>query len=238
MSILSFRQAFHGRLFGSLSTTRSKPIHKLDIPSFDWPQADFPALRYPLEKFAKENEAEEARCLKQVEDVIKQSQGKVAGLVVEPIQSEGGDNHASPKFFQGLRDITKRYNVVFIVDEVQTGVGSTGTFWAHEKWNLSNPPDIVTFSKKFQAAGWYFNNRDLIPNMPYRQFNTWMGDPVRALLAKSIISQIRKYNLIENTKSVGNYLYEKLEGLAGRYPSMYLNLRGKNEGTFIAWTLT
>jgi 4-aminobutyrate aminotransferase/(S)-3-amino-2-methylpropionate transaminase len=61
------------------------------------------------------------------------------------------------------------------VDEVQTGVGSTGTFWAHEKWGLAKgeEPDIVTFSKKFQAAGWYFNNDKLIPNKPYRQFNTW-----------------------------------------------------------------
>ena len=65
--------------------------------------------------------------------------------------------------------------MLFIVDEVQTGVGSTGTFWAHEKWSLAQgeEPDIVTFSKKFQAAGWYFNNDKLIPNKPYRQFNTW-----------------------------------------------------------------
>jgi len=61
------------------------------------------------------------------------------------------------------------------VDEVQTGVCSTGTFWAHEKWGLAkgDEPDIVTFSKKFQAAGWYFHDEKLIPNKPYRQFNTW-----------------------------------------------------------------
>jgi 4-aminobutyrate aminotransferase/(S)-3-amino-2-methylpropionate transaminase len=52
-----------------------------------------------------------------------------------------------------------------IVDEVQTGVGSTGTFWCHEKWNLQTPPDIITFSKKFQAAGWFFNDPELIPNV-------------------------------------------------------------------------
>ena len=52
MSILSFRSAFHGRLFGSLSTTRSKPVHKLDIPAFDWPQASFPRLNYPLAEYA------------------------------------------------------------------------------------------------------------------------------------------------------------------------------------------
>lgn len=169
LSILSFKSAFHGRLFGSLSTTRSKPIHKLDIPAFDWPQATFPQLKYPLEDHVQENAAEEKRCLEEVEHLIKTFHNPVAAVMVEPIQSEGGDNHASPAFFQGLRDITKRNKVLFIVDEVQTGVGATGKFWAHDHWNLSTPPDMVTFSKKAQTAGYYFGNPALRPNKPYRQ---------------------------------------------------------------------
>ncbi|MBE7179995.1 MAG: aminotransferase class III-fold pyridoxal phosphate-dependent enzyme, partial [Terriglobus roseus] len=78
LSILSFKTAFHGRLFGSLSTTRSKPIHKLDIPAFDWPQASFPALKYPLEEHAAENAAEEKRCLEEVEHLIKEYHHPVA----------------------------------------------------------------------------------------------------------------------------------------------------------------
>jgi 4-aminobutyrate aminotransferase/(S)-3-amino-2-methylpropionate transaminase len=70
LAILSFANSFHGRGFGSLSTTRSKAVHKLDIPSFDWPQAPFPALKYPLDKFATENAAEEKRCLEKVEELI------------------------------------------------------------------------------------------------------------------------------------------------------------------------
>ncbi len=132
MSILSFKSGFHGRLFGSLSTTRSKPIHKLDIPAFDWPQASFPMRKYPLEEYTSENAAEEARCLVETEDLIQNFHNPVTAVVVEPVQSEGGDNHASPEFFRGLRDITKRHNVMLIVDEVQTGVGATGKFWAHE----------------------------------------------------------------------------------------------------------
>lgn len=96
----------------------------------------------------------------------------VAALIVEPIQSEGGDNHASPAFFQGIRDITKKHGVVMIIDEVQTGFGATGKFWGHAHWNLSSPPDIVTFSKKAQTAGYYFGDRALIPDKAYRQFNT------------------------------------------------------------------
>lgn len=87
LAILSFKDSFHGRGFGSLSTTRSKAIHKLDIPSFNWPQAEFPALRYPLEKFAAENTAEEQRCLRQVEDLI--TSWCVSKLFPVPFNSEG-----------------------------------------------------------------------------------------------------------------------------------------------------
>jgi 4-aminobutyrate aminotransferase/(S)-3-amino-2-methylpropionate transaminase len=235
LSILSFKSAFHGRLFGSLSTTRSKPIHKLDIPAFDWPQATFPQLKYPLEEHVQENAAEEKRCLEEVERLIKEFHNPVAAVMVEPIQSEGGDNHASPAFFQGLRDITKRNKVLFIVDEVQTGVGATGKFWAHDHWNLSTPPDMVTFSKKAQTAGYYFGNPALRPNKPYRQFNTWMGDPSRALIFRGIIEEVERLNLVENTRITGDYLYAGIERLAQKYPEHFQNLRGKNQGTFIAW---
>jgi 4-aminobutyrate aminotransferase/(S)-3-amino-2-methylpropionate transaminase len=235
MSILSFKSAFHGRLFGSLSTTRSKAIHKLDIPAFDWPAAPFPNLKYPLEEHARENAEEEQRCLQETERLIKEWHNPVAAVIVEPIQSEGGDNHASPAFFQGLRDITKRTNVLFIVDEVQTGVGATGKFWAHEHWNLSTPPDMVTFSKKAQAAGFYYGNPALRPAQPYRQFNTWLGDPVRAILFRAIYEEVQNKNLVENTAITGEYLYKGLETLAQKYPQAIQNLRGKGQGTFIAW---
>lgn len=235
LSIMSFKSGFHGRLFGSLSTTRSKAIHKIDIPAFDWPQATFPTLKYPLEEHAQENAQEEQRSLQEVERIIKEYHNPVAAVVVEPIQSEGGDNHASAAFFQGLRDVTKRNNVLLIVDEVQTGVGATGKFWAHEHWNLDTPPDMVTFSKKAQTAGYYYGNPALRPNKPYRQFNTWMGDPARALIFRGVIDEIERLGLVENTASTGAYLYAGLERLAQKYPEHFQNLRGKGQGTFIAW---
>lgn len=235
LSILSFKSAFHGRLLGSLSTTRSKPIHKLDIPAFHWPQAPFPACKYPLDQYAAENAAEEKRCLEETERLIKEWPLPPAAIVIEPIQSEGGDNHASPAFFKGLRELTRKHNILFIVDEVQTGIGSTGKFWAHDHWGLADPPDMVTFSKKAQTAGYYFGNSDLKPNKPYRQFNTWMGDPARALLFRAIIREIERLGLVENTAAVGDYLYGGLERLAQRYPNEIKDLRGKGQGTFLAW---
>lgn len=234
--ILSFDKGFHGRLFGSLSTTRSKAIHKLDIPAFDWPKAPFPALKYPLAEFAVENAEEEARCLGEFEKIIKSyPPNTISAIIVEPVQSEGGDNHASAAFFQGLRDITLDNEILMIVDEVQTGVGASGKFWAHEHWNLTTPPDMVTFSKKFQAAGFYFSNPELQPKQAYRQFNTWCGDPSRALIAKTIYQEIAKNNLVEKTAAVGDYLYSGLAELFGRFPNKAKNLRGENFGTFIAW---
>ncbi|KAF7532073.1 hypothetical protein G7054_g8283 [Neopestalotiopsis clavispora] len=235
LSIMSFKTGFHGRLFGSLSTTRSKPIHKLDIPAFDWPQATFPQLKYPLEEHVEENAKAEKDALAEVEHLIQNWHLPPAAVIVEPIQSEGGDNHASPAFFRGLREITQKHGVLMIVDEVQTGVGATGKFWAHDHWDLPTPPDMVTFSKKAQTAGYYFGNPELRPNKPYRQFNTWMGDPARAILFRAIIEEIERHNLVENTAKVGDYLFSKIEELAKKYPQDFQNLRGKGQGTFIAF---
>lgn len=103
------------------------------------------------------------------------STSPVAAVIIEPILSEGGDKHASPEFFRSLRLIARKHGSFFIVDEVQTGVGATGTFWAHEKWGLKEgeEPDFVTFSKKMQAAG-VFHKKETRPNAPYRNYNTWM----------------------------------------------------------------
>ncbi|RMY62190.1 hypothetical protein D0863_11034 [Hortaea werneckii] len=234
-SIMSFDGGFHGRTFGSLATTRSKAIHKLDVPSFDWPSAPFPKLQYPLDQFAQENAAEEERCIHEVERIIDSNPKPVAAVVVEPIQSEGGDNHASANFFRELRRVTERRGVLLIVDEVQTGVGPSGKFWAHEHWNLPSPPDMVTFSKKAQAAGFYYGRKDLRPKQPYRQFNTWMGDPARALVFKAILEEISRLNLVDNAAQTGKHLFDSLEALAKKYPHEILNLRGKDRGTFIAW---
>ncbi|GAA5796204.1 hypothetical protein HPULCUR_001574 [Helicostylum pulchrum] len=232
MSILSFNQAFHGRLFGSLTATASKAIHKVDIPAFDWPKATFPQLKYPLQDHVEHNQRVEKESLQEVEDFITKTNKTVAAVVIEPIQSEGGDNHASPDFFRKLQAICQNNDVLFIVDEVQTGVGATGTFWAHEAWNLPSPPDMVTFSKKFQAAGFYLSPR-LRPTQAYRLYNTWMGDPVRAMQAAAIVQEIENKDLLNNVQNVGKYLQDNLTEMTKTTPIE--NIRG--QGAFIAFDL-
>lgn len=111
LSILSFKGSFHGRTLGVLATTHSKPIHKLDIPTLDWPIASFPRYKYPLEDNIEYNQKQDDMCLEEVKHLYEYYKNvkkrPVAGMVVEPIQSEGGDNHASPYFFQNLQRIAR-----------------------------------------------------------------------------------------------------------------------------------
>ncbi|TDH68023.1 hypothetical protein CCR75_004381 [Bremia lactucae] len=238
LSILSFYGGFHGRLLGCLSTTHSKAIHKVDVPAFDWPVASFPKLKYPLDVHMAANEAEEARCLDEVERLlIRSSKGtkfeesRIAGMIVEPIQAEGGDNHASPLFFRQLRDLAAKYNVAFIVDEVQTGGGSTGKFWAHEHWDLENPPDLVTFSKKMQTGG-YYAKREFRLKESYRIFNTWMGDPSKMITLKAVLDVLESDHLLENVSITGEYLKAGLFDMAAEFPALVSNVRG--QGTYLA----
>uniref|UniRef100_G1SZL3 4-aminobutyrate aminotransferase, mitochondrial n=2 Tax=Oryctolagus cuniculus TaxID=9986 RepID=G1SZL3_RABIT len=234
-SILSFMGAFHGRTMGCLATTHSKAIHKIDIPSFDWPIAPFPRLKYPLEEFVKENQQEEARCLEEVEDLIVKYRKKkktVAGIIVEPIQSEGGDNHASDDFFRKLRDIARKHGCAFLVDEVQTGGGCTGKFWAHEHWGLDDPADVMTFSKKMMTGG-FFHKEEFRPNAPYRIFNTWLGDPCKNLLLAEVINVIKREDLLSNATHAGKALLTGLLDLQARYPQFISRVRGR--GTFCSF---
>ena len=233
LSILSFKGGFHGRLFGSLSVTCSHPIQKLDIPTFSWPQADFPNLKYPLHEHKRENEAEEERCLARVEEIFheEKKQRPIAAAIIEPIQAEGGDRHASPDFFNKLRNIVAKNNAFFIVDEVQTGVVTTGKFWAHENWNLDQPPDYVTFAKKMQIGGFYYND-GYKPAEKNRIQSTWNGDPSKLLTLKEILKVIDDENLVENVKDAGQVLLDGLKQLQEKFPQYLSGARGL--GTFCA----
>lgn len=231
LKVISFEGGFHGRTLGALSATRSKAIHKLDFPAFDWPVVPFPANRFPLDEHVDENRALEARVLEQVEDVLRRADGTVAALIVEPVQGEGGDRHASAGFFRALRALLTRYEAAFIVDEVQTGLGATGTFWAHEQWHLDEPPDVVTWSKKFQLGGLHLR-AEFLPEEAYRLFNTFLGDPFRAAQAEVILDVVAREGLVDHTRRVGELLVKELTALCARHPSLFSHARGA--GTFAA----
>ncbi len=85
------------------------------------------SLQYPLEQFTSKNIAEDNRCVSAAEEIIIASHSPssispIAGFIIEPIQGQGGDNHANPSFFSKIRNICSRHGIAFIIDEVQTGV--------------------------------------------------------------------------------------------------------------------
>lgn len=231
LEVISFDGAFHGRSLGALSLTRSKAIHKLDFPAFPWPMAPFPANRFPLDQHETYNRLVEAQSLTAIRKIIEERAGRVAALIVEPIQGEGGDRHASPDFFRRLQRLLDEHGVAFIIDEVQTGLGATGTMWAHEQWGLAHPPEMVTFSKKMQLGGVYIRE-DLFPEHAYRIFNTFLGDPLRGAQLEVILEVIERDHLLENTRITGALLLEGLRSLVARFPGIFSNARGV--GTFAA----
>ncbi|XP_064602101.1 4-aminobutyrate aminotransferase, mitochondrial-like [Liolophura sinensis] len=227
LSILSFSNGFHGRTMGALAVTHTKPLHKLDFPGPNWPIATFPQLKYPLEDFTTENRAEEDRCLEEVRDLIEKFKKKspVAGMIIEPIQGEGGDNFATPYFFQGLQDIAQENEIGLLLDEVQTGCGVTGKFWAHEHFNLRDPPDLVTFSKKMLTGGFFFKDQ-FRSKEPYRIFNTWVGDPAKIVLLEEVVKVIKEQNLLNNVQLTGQKFLSGLQNAQSRYPALLSNARG------------
>ncbi|XP_041362444.1 4-aminobutyrate aminotransferase, mitochondrial-like isoform X2 [Gigantopelta aegis] len=228
LTFLGFKGAFHGRSIGALAITHSRPVHKLDVPQPDWPMAPFPRLKYPLDEFARENRKEEDMCLAATREQIEKYNNKgtpVAGMAVEPIQCEGGDNHATPYFFQGLQDITKEYHMGFLIDEVQTGCGATGKMWAHDHWDLKDGPDVVTFAKKMLTGGFYYKDKYRVKE-GMRIFNTWSGDPSKVALLEASLNVINEEDLINNMMRVGDYLQKGLHDMQVRFPGVVMNARG------------
>lgn len=234
-AVMSFEKGFHGRTFGALSLTRSKPLHKVDIAAFEWPVSPFPALKFPLEQHKKENDEMIEKCLAETERLLVEYKKKgkpVVAAIVEPIQAEGGDRHASGEYFKKLQALLARHGTYFIVDEVQTGLGATGKMWAHEHWDLPSSPDIVTFSKKVQSGGFYYK-KELRPVQAYRIFNTWMGDNARTAYFEKIVDVILSEDLVAKTARTGDFLYKEMVKIQDKFPGLVQSTRG--QGTFIAF---
>ena len=116
---------------------------------------------------------------------------------------------------------------------MQTGVCSTGKFWAHEHWNLTTPPDFVTFAKKMLSCGFY-HRHDTRVQQGYRHFNTFMGDPVRAQLTAAQNKIIEEDKLAEVAAQTGTHLQNRLFEISDKYPNLVGKVRGM--GTFLSFS--
>ena len=155
-------------------------------------------------------------------DVVRRSR-RVAAVLVEPIQGEGGVRLASARFMRKLRLLTRIYDVPLVFDEVQTGWGMTGRLWAHELFDLPCPPDVVTWAKKAQNGVLFVSEELATFFQEEKKFNTtWEGDSVGmvrllALLDKLDLDQVRR---------TGERARSGLEALAREYREIVKNVRG------------
>ena len=133
--IIHFREAFHGRSGYTLSLTNTADPRKYQyFPRFDWPRIINPKLRFPItDQVLAETIAVEQQAIAQIQAAVRANPDEIAALIIEPIQGEGGDNHFRPEFLQELRRLADENDFLLIVDEVQTGMGATGTMWASEQ---------------------------------------------------------------------------------------------------------
>jgi 4-aminobutyrate aminotransferase-like enzyme len=154
--------------------------------------------------------------------VLRRAQ-RVAGVLVEPIQGEGGLRLASSSFFQRLRLLTRIYDVPLMFDEVQTGWGATGRLWAHELFELPCPPDVVVWAKKAQN-GVLFVSEDLATFFQEeKKFNTtWEGDSVGMLRLLGYLDRLDP----EQVSRTGALAREGLEQLAKDYKDLLQGVRG------------
>ena len=236
--VIHFKQAFHGRSGYTLSLTNTKDPRKYEyFPKFDWPRIENPKRIYPVteENLCKVVEAEK-RAIEQIENVLETRKNKVACIIIEPIQGEGGDNYFRKEFFQKLREICDREEILLIFDEVQTGIGMTGKMWAFQHYDVI--PDVVSFGKKTQVCGILANKEklDQIPNNVFKESSrinsTFGGNYIDMLRFKLILEVIEQEKLVENAAEKGKYILSKLNEIAKETKKIH-SVRGL--GLFIAF---
>jgi L-lysine 6-transaminase len=238
--ILHFEQAFHGRSGYTLSLTNtSDPRKTMYFPKFDWPRVVNPKLTFPLTPENLEATiAMEHLAIAQIERALAENPDDIAALILEPIQGEGGDNHFRAEFLVQLRTLCDENDMLFILDEIQTGMGLTGTMWAFQ--GLGITPDLFTFGKKTQVCGFASNDRILgekenVFTVSSRINSTWGGNLVDMVRCKRILEVMAEEKLVENAKTTGEFLLGKLIEVASEFPGKVTNVRGR--GLFIAFDL-
>ncbi len=234
--VIHFREAFHGRSGYTLSLTNTADPRKYQyFPKFDWPRIPNPKLTFPLDDAAlAQVEAVEAQAVAAIEAAVAAHPDDIACLIIEPIQGEGGDNHFRGEFLRKLRELADRHEFLLIFDEVQTGFGATGKWWAHQWFDVK--PDLISFGKKTQtcgiAAGPRLDEVDSVFKVPSRINSTWGGNLVDMVRGTRILDIIREENLLDHGVAQGARLLQGLQEIHRDFPEFTSNPRGR--GLFCA----
>ncbi len=235
--ILHLTKAFHGRSGYTLSLTNTEPIKTERFPVFDWPRIDVPAMVFPMADHLDGVVAAEQHALAQARRAFAERPDDIAAFIAEPIQGEGGDNHLRPEFLQAMQELVHAHDALFILDEVQTGVGTTGTPWAYQQLGLR--PDVVAFAKKAQLGGIMAGGRvDEVPDHVFavsgRINSTWGGGLTDMVRCRRILEVIEAEGLIEQAGPKGARLVAGLDAIRAA-TGLISNVRGR--GLFAACDL-
>ncbi len=229
--VLHLRKAFHGRSGYTLSLTNTDPVKTALFPMFDWPRIDVPAIHFPMDVSVVE--AAESAALAQARAAFAAHPHDIACFIAEPIQGEGGDNHLRPEFLQAVQALCREHDALFVLDEVQTGCGMTGSAWAYQQLGVA--PDIVAFGKKLQVCGIMAGGRvDEVPDNVFRVSSrlnsTWGGNLTDMVRSRRYLEVISCEGLIERAAVLGKRLLDDLAAVPG-----IDNVRGR--GLFVAFDL-
>ena len=228
--VLHLRNAFHGRTGYTMSLTNTDPSKVARFPKFDWPRIDTPAVRFPIAEHLGAVEAAEADALEQARAAFAAHPHDIAAFIAEPIQGEGGDTHLRAEFLRAMQELCHEHDALFVLDEVQTGAGMTGTPWAYQQLDVA--PDIVAFGKKLQVCGIMAGGRvdevaDNVFAVSSRINSTWGGNLTDMVRSRRILEVIESEGLVEHAHKTGAHLLGRLQALAESRASVVSNARGR-----------
>jgi L-lysine 6-transaminase len=229
--VIHFKEAFHGRTGYTLSMTNTFNKNKVKyFPKFDWPRIINPKITFPLNDENLKNIIDlEKQAVEEINNAINKNPDDIAALLIEPIQGEGGDNHFRKEFFKTIRKICDENEIMFIVDEVQSGLGLTGRMWAYEHFDIK--PDILCFGKKTQVCGMMTSDRvdeinENVFKISSRLNSAWGGNLVDMVRCQKYLEVIDEENLVKNAEIQGKRLQDGLIESQSKYSDVISNVRG------------
>jgi 4-aminobutyrate aminotransferase len=218
---ISFLGGFHGRTMGALSLTASKATQRRRFAPL------LPSVYHvPFPTATRGIGSSEA--LGRLEDLMGTvaPAESVAAVFVEPIQGEGGYLIPPDDFLPRLRELTSRHGILLVVDEVQTGMGRTGRFLAHQHWDVE--PDVVCLAKGLASGmplGAFVAPAELMNWDPGSHGSTFGGNPVACVAALATLDLLEE-GLVENAAKIGHFLLEGMQQLAADFPQKIAGVRG------------
>lgn len=221
---IGFLGAFHGRTMGAVSLTASKPVYHRDFyPLMNGVvHAPFPNPYRPI-LLSQPGEDYGETVVRYIEEQILEHvvpPENVAGILVEPIQGEGGYLVPTPGFFPALRELCDKYGILLIVDEVQSGMGRTGKWWAIEHFDVE--PDIVCAAKGIASGmplGVMFARESIMDWPKGAHGNTYGGNPLSCAAALATIDLLEN-GYIQNAVEMGDYTRKILDEVVCTHPTV------------------